>query len=194
MKLLVWEKNWKGKKKAKAKKKRPGIVVRKKQPIQRNSNHWKHFVNKPLSNFDLEKWIDDLKIKHFRSIFFRDRLPDQIRKKECGIINLHSIEGEGTHWVCYRNLDENMTEYFDSFGLIMPHEIRHYLLTSGKKVIYSQDEIQNRNTVLCGYWCLYYLIERQKGKSILDVIHHEDFDEDNSDFIKNYFINHEFLN
>ena len=183
-----------GKKTGKGKKKRPRIVVRKKQPIQRNSNHWKHFVTKPLSNFDLEKWIDDLKIKHFRSIFSRDRLPDQIRKKECGIINLDSIEGEGTHWVCYRNLEENMTEYFDPFGLIMPHEIRHYLLTSGEKVIYSQDEIQNRNTVLCGYWCLFYLIERQKGKSILDVIHHEDFDEDNSDFIKDYFINHEFLN
>ena len=127
----------------KAKKKRPRIVVRKKQPIQRNSNHWKHFVNKPLSNIDLEKWIDDLGIKHFRTIFSRDRLPDQIRKKECGIINLDSIEGEGTHWVCYRNLDENMTEYFDPFGLIMPHEIHHYLLTSRKKVIYSQDEIQN---------------------------------------------------
>ena len=111
------------------------IVVRKKQPIQRNSSHWKHFVNKPLSNFDLEKWIDDLKIKHFRSIFSRDRLPDQIRKKECGIINLDSIEGEGTHSVCCRNLDENMTEYFDPFGLIMPHEIRHYFLTPGKKVV-----------------------------------------------------------
>ena len=75
MKLLVWEKNWKGEKK------RQRIVVRKKQPIQRNSNHWKHFGNKSLSNFDLEKWFDDLKIKHFRSIFSRDRLPDQIRKK-----------------------------------------------------------------------------------------------------------------
>ena len=50
-----------------------------------------------------------------------------------------------------------MAEYFDPFGLIMPHEIRHYLAKSGKKVIYSQDEIQNRDTVLCGYWCLYYL-------------------------------------
>ena len=62
-----------------------------------------------------------------------------------------------------------------------------------KKVFYSQDEIQNRDTVLCGYWCLYYLIERQKGKSILDVIHHEDFDHDNSEFIKDYFINRRFL-
>ena len=106
---------------------------------------------------------------------------------------MDSIEGQGTHWVCYRNIDKQMVEYFDPFGLIMPHEIHHYLSTSGKKVFYSQDEIQNRDTVLCGYWCLYYLIERQKGKSILDVIHHEDFDHDNSDFIKDCFINHKFL-
>ena len=46
---------------------------------------------------------------------------------------MDSIEGEGTHWVCYRNLEKNLTEYFDPFGLIMPFEIRDYLLTSGKK-------------------------------------------------------------
>ena len=34
---------------------------------------------------------------------------------------------------------------------------------------------KNRETVLCGYWCLYYLNERQEGKSILDVIHNEEF-------------------
>ena len=75
----------------------------------------------------------------------------------------------------------------------MPYEIRAYLLTSGKKIIYSQDEIQNRETVLCGYWCLYYLNERQKGKSILDVIHNEEFDEDNSDFITKLFLKYTIL-
>ena len=187
------KKKGKGKKDWKREKKGSGIVVRKKQSIQRNPNTWKHFVNKPLSNFDLEKWIDDLEIKYFRSTHSRDRLPDQIKKKECGIINLDSIEGQGTHWVCYRNIDKLMVEYFDPFGLIMPHEISHYLSKSGKKIVFSQDEIQNRDTVLCGYWCLYYLTERQKGKSILEVIHHEKFDHDNSDFIKDYFLNHKFL-
>ena len=134
-------------------------------------------------------WIDKLGIKHLRSIYSRDALPESIYKKECGIIKLDDIEGEGTHWVCYRNLEKNLAEYFDPFGLIMPYEIHDYLLTSGKKIIYSQDEIQNRETVLCGYWYLYYLNERQKGKSILDVIHNEGFDEDNSDFLKGYFIN-----
>ena len=86
-----------------------------------------------------------------------------------------------------------INSWLNTFGLIMPHEISHYLSKSGKKIVFSQDEIQNRDTVLRGYWCLYYLIERQKGKSILDVIHHENFDEDNSDFIQDYFINRRFL-
>ena len=49
------------------------------------------------------------------------------------------------------------------------------------------DEIQNRSTVFCGYWCLYYLFERQRGNSILNIIHNPHFDNDNSDFIKAYF-------
>ena len=64
----------KGKKDWKRKKFRTGIVVRKKQSIQRNTDTWKYFVNKPLSNFDLEKWVDVLEIKYFRSIYSRDRL------------------------------------------------------------------------------------------------------------------------
>ena len=90
----------------------------------------------------MEGWIDKLGIKHFRSIYSRDALPESIHKKECGIINLDDIEGQGTHWVCYRNLEKNLVEYLDPFGLIMPYEIHGYLSTSGKKIIYSQDEIQ----------------------------------------------------
>ena len=114
-------------------------------------------------------WVKKLSIKHFRGIYSRDGLPKKIRK-ECGIINLDDMTGPGTHWVCYRNID-NLVEYFDPFGLIMPNEALRYFNTSGKRIVYSMDEIQNRNTVLCGYWCLYYLFERQRGNSILNVIH-----------------------
>ena len=87
IRLLEWVKNRQRKKDWKGEKKRPGVTVRKKQSIQRDPNSWKHFINRPLSNFDLEKWIDDLGIRYFRSIYSRDRLPDNIRKKECRIIN-----------------------------------------------------------------------------------------------------------
>ena len=146
------------------------------------------------------EWVKRLGIKHFRGIYSRDGLPNKI-KKECGIINLDDITGPGTHWVCYRNLDggsaspqnppaawSGVIEYFDPFGLIMPNEVLEYFHTgSVKPIVYSIDEIQNRNTVLCGYWCLYYLFERQRGNSILNVIHNPHFDNDNSDFIKSYF-------
>ena len=118
-------------------------------------------------------------------MYSRDGLPRKIRK-ECGIINLDDIQGTGTHWVCYRNLT-GVVEYFDPFGLLMPNEAREYFNTSGKQIAYSIDEIQNRSTVLFGYWCLYYLLERQLGTSILDVMHNPHFDNDNSDFIKAYF-------
>ena len=161
------------------------LLLGKKQPIQLNSHTRRHFVIKALSNFDLMDWVKKLGIKHFRGIYSRDGLPKKIRK-ECGIINLHDMTGPGTHWVCYRNID-NVVEYFDPFGLIMPNEALTYFNTSEKRIIYSMDEIQNRNTVLCGYWCLYYLFERQRGNSILNVIHNPHFDNDNSDFIKEYF-------
>ena len=180
------------KKPTKKKEKGEGITVRTKQPIQSNSTHRSHFINKPLSNHDLIDWVKQLGIKYFRGVFSKDVLPTQIRNRECGIVNLDNNIGPGTHWVAYRNIDR-FCEYFDSFGLMMPSEVKKYMATSGKQLEYSGDEIQERDSVLCGYWCLYYLLERQKGRSILDVIHNAEFDMSNTSvnhrFIINYFKN-----
>ena len=69
----------------------------------------------------------------------------------------------------------------------MPNEVMIYLMTSGKRIFYSGDEIQERDSVLCGYWCLHYLLERQKGIRILNVIHNAKFD------INDQTINHRFI-
>ena len=34
----------------------------------------------------------------------------------------------------------------------MPIQIKNYLKRSGKKIVHSSDEIQERDGVLCGYW------------------------------------------
>ena len=69
------------------------------------------FINKALSNYDFINWIDQLKIKHFRSVFSRDNLAKKIQTLETGIINLDDSIGPGSHWVCYRNIDKNYCEY-----------------------------------------------------------------------------------
>ena len=84
-------------------------------------------------------------------------------------------------------MNENVCEYFDSFGLSMPAEVEEYLIKSGKTLFYSPDEIQERLSVLCGYWCLYYLFERQNGKSIFEVLRNPEFD------LNNQIVNYEFL-
>ena len=111
---------------------RQGSTIRKKQPIQLNSLNRRHFVIKPLSNFDLMEWVKKLGINHLRGIYSRDHLPNKI-KKECGIINLDDFEGPGTHWVCYRNID-SVVEYFDPFGLIMPNEALKYINTRNERL------------------------------------------------------------
>ena len=181
----TWHQYGKGKKKQKRKR----SIVRQKQSIQGDSINRRHsvkFINKPLSNFELIDWVKKLKIKHFRGIYSRDNLPQKMKKDEVGIINLDSQIGPGTHWVAYRNGDK-YAEYFDSFGLIMPKEIMQFMSTSGKRLMYSGDEIQERDSVLCGYWCLYYLFERQKGTSILKTIHNAHFD------MNNQSVNHNFI-
>ena len=79
----------------------------------------------------------------------------------------------------------------------MPKEAETYLNTSNKQIIYSGDEIQERLSVLCGYWCLYYLLERQNEKSILETIHNAKFDINdqwvNNRFIINYFKSMQFI-
>ena len=101
-----------------------------------------------MSNIDLLHWVKQLGIKYFRGIYSRDNLPEKIHRLETGIINLDHAIGRGSHWVCYRNVDKQFCEYFGLFGLITPNEIKNYLKTSGKKIVYSSDEIQERDSVI----------------------------------------------
>ena len=75
----------------------------------------------------------------------------------------------------------------------MPKKVKTYLNTSNKQIIYSGDEIQEKLSDLCGYWCLYYLLERQNGKSVLETIHNTKFDM-NDQWVKNRFIINYFKN
>ena len=113
--------------------------------------------NKPLSNFDIEKYADKLGLTHFRGTFMRDALPRKLFKTECAIVNLDDSDGPGTHWVCYW-IDPDVSYYFDSFGLSMPDELHDYLK---RPTLINTFEIQDRNDVICGHLCLKVLKDLQ---------------------------------
>lgn len=86
----------------------------------------------------------------------RDTLPSKPRLYESAIINLDSIRGQGTHWVCYKK-HGNQVNYFDSYGnLNPPLELIKYWGPS-VYVRYNNGRKQGFNSVLCGHLCLKFL-------------------------------------
>ena len=53
--------------------------------------------NKPLSNLEIIDAAKKLSLYGFRGVFFRDVLPKKAKLNECGILNLDSYSGDGTH-------------------------------------------------------------------------------------------------
>lgn len=116
--------------------------------------------DKPLSNVDILNAVKLLKIKHFRGVFMRDKLPAKKRKIECGIINLDNNSGPGTHWVAYK-IKHNTFIYFDSFGNLQPPKEFVDYVGHGHRILYNYNRYQNFNTVNCGHLCLRFLLNKK---------------------------------
>jgi len=122
--------------------------------------------NKPLSYFEIEDGVKKLKIRNFRGVFLRDKLPKKACKNESAIMNLDNTSGNGTHWVVWFKRG-NDKFYFDSFGFPPPTELNNYL---NDDVFYPTGQIQPRQEVFCGHLCLFVLKEMQKGKGLQEII------------------------
>ena len=57
--------------------------------------------NKPLSNIEIIDAANKLSLYGFRSVFLRDTIHTKTKLNECGILNLDSSSGDGTHWVMW---------------------------------------------------------------------------------------------
>uniref|UniRef100_A0ABD2XAG9 Phospholipase A2-like domain-containing protein n=2 Tax=Trichogramma kaykai TaxID=54128 RepID=A0ABD2XAG9_9HYME len=112
--------------------------------------------NRALTNYDLVKYAELLKIPHFRGVFMRDELPSSgAHYRESAIVNLDDSIGPGTHWVAYRKCGKRVI-YFDSFGdLQPPRDLVDYLKVP--EVMYNHQRYQDFDTHWCGHLCLKFL-------------------------------------
>lgn len=86
----------------------------------------------------------------------RDNLPTKPLQNECGVVNLDSDAGPGTHWTAYCKKD-SVVYYFDSFGnLPPPKELLKYF-GSRCKIYYNNNIYQKYGTVVCGQLCITFL-------------------------------------
>ena len=86
--------------------------------------------NKSLSNLEIIYAAKKLSLDEFRGVFLRDTLPKKSKLNECGILNLDSSSGDGTHWVMWFKKGEDKF-YFDSYGVQPRSElITYYKVTN----------------------------------------------------------------
>lgn len=86
----------------------------------------------------------------------KNSLPKKPRINESAIVNLDNSNGEGTHWVCYRKVN-NEVNYYDSFGNLRPPiELARYF-GPNVNIRYNYERHQPSDTVICGHLCLKYL-------------------------------------
>ena len=82
--------------------------------------------NKPLSNLEIIDAAKRLSLYGFRRVFLRDTLSKKAKLNKCGIVNLDSSSGDGTHWIMWFKKGKDKF-YFHRYGVQPPSELIAYL-------------------------------------------------------------------
>jgi hypothetical protein len=116
-----------------------------------------------LTNFDIIDACEKYRIP-LVGVFNKNRIPPDII---CGgyVINMqndideHGKLLDGTHWVAFyidKNHGKPQACYFDSFGFAPPIDVQNFL-SCFSPYPYNCRVIQNINSGICGYYCIYFL-------------------------------------
>jgi hypothetical protein len=120
----------------------------------------KYRFNYPISNFDILTFMKQKKIP-FNDVIMRDEFYNLPYGNY--IINLDSSDNNGTHWVAYI-YRKDTSLYFDSFGIMPPSEIINY--SKCNKILYNNFIIQEKYSVLCGWYCINFINYMMKSKTL----------------------------
>lgn len=118
----------------------------------------KNELTELLSNNDLEYYCKLFDIP-LNSVLSKDLFTTIQPKLGCYIINMQDHDvGNGTHWTCLI-LSKYTAIYYDSYGISIPNDIIQFIRRYNKlcKIIYSIDQIQSMDSILCGWFCIEFL-------------------------------------
>jgi hypothetical protein len=136
---------------------------------------------KPLSNFDIKKYLPDAKIITYDELSTYNDINELLQKDKDYAIMLYENSENVGHWVCILKPNANTIEFFDPYGLEPDKQLKYseysndgnkYLTNllnkTTQRVIYNpiayQKEKQDINT--CGRWCVARVITMLNGISL----------------------------
>ena len=96
----------------------------------------------------------------------RDEILKLKGKEGFFVVNLHSSQKSGSHWVTFK-VGRKESEYFDSYGLQPTQE---FISLVGKNYIFSHSQYQTNESVTCGLFVTYWIYRRLKGVSYYNAL------------------------
>lgn len=107
----------------------------------------------------------------FEGVFPSDRLPAFCdENKTAMVMNLDPHDQAGSHWVCLY-IENGHGEYFDSYGESPPvKNFVSFIKRNCTSWNFNRNELQSLNTDVCGDYCIWFLSERARGKSMQDIV------------------------
>ena len=179
----------KTKKKGRGSSTREKFTLQKRPTVKHSVVKPKFHKNVPLSNYDLIKWCKYLNIP-INDVLSRDENVPHHHRQALFIYNLEPSYMSGSHWVS-TYVKDNVINYFDSFGLPPFQEIVNHARKKNLTLLHQNNQIQNINTTTCGYFCLYFLNEMNKGISYFNLLKVFDIHDTikNEKFLERYFKN-----
>lgn len=109
------------------------------------------------------------------------------------IINVEPSNLPGSHWIAlYAGKKSNVLEVFDTAGNVKhgyDHYIDNYATLNNLKIVRNNYILQSFDSVMCGYFCIYFLFYKNKGYkygSVLNLFKIDDT-KHNENKVKSFF-------
>lgn len=121
-----------------------------------------------LSNFFVQDFLNQCNVKYFQGVFPINFIPvsEFAKKQSCFVLNLAHSSMQNGHFVVIF-IRESSIYYLDPFGLPISNSIIYELAKkNNKKIYYSNEQIQDFQSVYCGFFCIFFILNITKKHNV----------------------------
>lgn len=114
-----------------------------------------------MNSDDLMKIGKILIGKNFIGVFPLDKLPQNLTLPSFFIVNTHTANLPGEHWLAVAYIKRGTIHAFDSFGMEYPPALVHYLKRYGRMILNNRT-LQSPLEDTCGMYVIRWLQQKKK--------------------------------
>jgi len=106
----------------------------------------------------------------FGGVYSADTVPPPslVTEPIAYVVNKDPEGMPGSHWVAVFLAENSLCEYFDSYGL--PCDLEKVNDLIGEEYIYNPVQLQSLITTVCGQHACFYILNKSRDKSMVDII------------------------